>query len=46
MLLLLVYYAVTWATFKPKLKKVKRIQSEGEFFYFRKWNFFVTKNAF
>ena len=33
----LVYYAATWATFKPKLKKIKKICLEKKFLYFRKW---------
>lgn len=32
-----VYYAVTWATFKPKIKN-KKIRPEKKN-YLRKWNF-------
>ena len=37
-----VIYAATWATFKPNLDKIKKIQPEKKFLYFRKWNFLLT----
>ena len=36
-------YAATWATFKPKLKKIKKMHPEKKFLYFRKRNFLATK---
>ena len=51
-----VYYAATWATIKPKLKKLKKFaplpfplpfpsKKKKKLRYFRKWNFLAPKNS-